>query len=317
MTQENNDTANKPAQAAQQPTAPSASDEALKQAHDARVNELKHKAGSAVSGFFQRCYAMPAICTRKIDAGCDWVEKSFPAGLFVSVSQWFARLGHIGLVFAGMVGVAFTITAAIQAESFSVLIYGLCAIVLLAVVQYVAEKFLGAIDGLINSTPGYLQSPAFMRCMAVISEAFSVVVLINAIIIALQSEEIRFFWMGLGLSITLETVAFIALHPVLTSTNVVRDAPAGEEAIAIASFFVKLLLRLLPICFGIGVVIGTVLLAINTIGMIAGKAVFPDGFRAIRIIFAVGLLPIVAYVIYALFCLLVELLRAVLSVRKR
>jgi hypothetical protein len=51
--------------------------------------------------------------------------------------------------------------------------------------------------------------------------------------------------------------AVVALNPEAVNLTITSDAKAGEEALAVLSFFAQLLLRLVPVGLGLGVVWGT------------------------------------------------------------
>ena len=83
------------------------------------------------------------------------------------------------------------------------------------------------------------------------------------------------------------------------------------------SYFAKSAIRLVPIIFGTGALLGVIVFAINTINLIRGDRYdVLAGRQAVTLILSVGILPMVSYVAFAFYCLHVELLRAILNLRK-
>jgi hypothetical protein len=236
--------------------------------------------------------------------------------MFLVISHLFARLGQASLVVAAIVGAIFATTTAIRAESLYPLLYGAGFVLLLAVVQYAAHKFLNAGERLIASAPSVLTSSAFLRCVALVGAASSILVFCGYLVFAIRAEAIDPFWIGLGLSILCVAIACVASHASLANIAIEANASAGEEAIGISSFFAKAFMRLVPILFGTGAALGTVALIISTVSQISSGEATEAAISQARTIVISGVLPFVAYIAFASFCLGIDLLRAILCIPK-
>ncbi|TFH17248.1 MAG: hypothetical protein E4H02_03380 [Lentisphaerales bacterium] len=276
--------------------------------------------GSLFSGL-KAVFSDPLICVRKLDGLLEWTRASFSAEWFDIMSRWAVKSGHVGLVTSAVVGLLFVITVAVRTTTLAPIFGGLGFILLLIVVQYTAEKFINAGVTLINSSPSVLTSRAFLQCIALIAEVGGLLFLIRCIVVAFKLKILAPFWMGLGTAVLCDSIAFVAIHPALANTSISERASAGEEAIGILSFFVKTFMRLVPIAFGTGVVVGVLALLGATLKLMVSSgtglsAGIGQSMASVQIIIWSALLPLVAYVSFAVFCLLVDLLRAVLSLNK-
>ncbi|MEI6809282.1 MAG: hypothetical protein WCN95_11230 [bacterium] len=257
----------------------------------------------------------PLFFVRILDGIIDWARRVLPRELFNVEARSFAKLGYVSLLAAAPVGLVFGITAGIKLDSFAVALYGIGFALLMIIVQYAASKLLSAGETLTMSSSTVMESDAFLRCVALISAITGVVILVSSTITAIRISDWATFMEGVGVFLLCEALSFIALHPALASTSIVGQTSTGEEAIGIVSFFAKVLMRIVPIIFG-AVAFWTLLeLAYVTFQQFRDKAGLGDGMTLASDLIKVSLLPLVAYVGFALFCLNIELMRAILSIK--
>ncbi len=118
----------------------------------------------------------------------------------------------------------------------------------------------------------------------------------------------------LGATAVLLFACGIALHPSTVNVTAGTDMSAGEEALGIGMFLVKLPVRLVPFLFGVGSVVG-LCAAIYLLYLVIAKDLFfvtEQAHDIARSVLGVGLIPVLVYVGFAVAYLLVELLRAIL-----
>lgn len=291
---------------------------------DKKTQEMANKVGSFFKEGAQRTgtgvrlvWHNPLMFVKVLDRMIDWARRVIPQELFNVISRFLARVGYVSLLVAAPVGLVFGITAGIKEERFSIALAGLAFALLMLIIQYAANKLLTAGETLTLASPTVMESDAFLRCVALISKITAIVVLISMTVIAIQNDNWSTFWTGVGAYLLLVALSFIAIHPALASTSVVErsSTSAGEEAIGIVSFFVKAFMRIVPIIFGVTAFAALVLLVIATFQQFRDRASLADGMATSRMLIQTALLPLAAYVGFALFCLQVELLRAILSIK--
>lgn len=289
---------------------------------DRKTRELTDKVGGFIKdGAFRTGTGVklvwhdPLLFVKIIDSMIDWARKTFPQELLNVVSRFFSRIGFVSLLAAAPLGLLFGITVGIKSSSFSNALYGLGFVLLMLIVQYAASKLLVAGEALTMAATTTMESDAFLRCVAVIVKTTGIVSIVYMTTLAIQLKDWSSFWSGVGILTLCQCLYFIALHPALASTSIVERSSPGEEAIGIISFFVKAAMRLVPIVFGLSAFATLVQLAIATVQLFRDKADMVDGMRLATTLVYTALLPFVAYVGFALYCLSVELMRAILSIK--
>jgi hypothetical protein len=230
--------------------------------------------------------------------------------------KWASKFGHFGLIVAAGLGFLFAIIFAVRVNSFFAFLYGIAWIIVVFVVQYTAHKFSNAGDGLIKNNPTTLASKAFLDCFGFLALIGGVVVLIIYIIQAIQVGDVIPFLVGLGLFIFLEFLALIAFNPKTATVEIVQEGSAGQEALGIVTFFLKAILRLVPIIFGVGIVVYTIMLFIDFIGVFGDNVGFAwqRGNWTASQILIFGLLPFLSYIFFVLYYLVIDVIRAILAV---
>ncbi|MFC2146206.1 hypothetical protein ACFLRT_02465 [Acidobacteriota bacterium] len=233
--------------------------------------------------------------------------------------RWISRIGHLTIIVAAALGFLFALIFAIRTNSFTGFLYGIIWVLLIFVLQYTARKFLNAGETLIENNPTQLASQAFLDCFAFLALIGGVVALIIHIIQAIQGAGVETFLMGLGMFVFLEFLALLAFNPKEVTIKIVKSNSAGQEAIGIITFFIKAFMRLIPIFFGVLVVVWTIMLFIAFIGLFGsapGNAWMRGNWYSIQILYAV-LLPFIAYIIFVLLYLCIDVIKAILSIPEK
>jgi len=236
--------------------------------------------------------------------------------------KWLTLIGHIGLIVAAILGFLFFLIAAIRAPggAGTFILYALGWIIAVFVVQYTAHRFLPAGDNLIKNNPTRLASKAFLDCVGFLAMLGGIVALFYHIYLAIKLPSFSAFLMGLGMFVFLEFLALIAFNAETVSMEIVEEASAGQEAIGIVTFFMKTLLRLVPIVFGIGIAVYTVIMLIDSFGLFSdaklSQAVFSGTFDATRIL-TFAILPFLAYIFFVVYFLVIDIIRAILVVPEK
>ena len=259
----------------------------------------------------------PLLGSHLVDRLVTWLQRTFPSGLFDFLGRFMARLGYVALVAAVPLVILYGAVAAIRGTMFSIFMTGLGAAIVLVVLQYVAHKMLAACEQSVRDLPTVLKSDGYTRCIAVLNEVAALFVFIGFTVYAIREKSGAAFWEGLGLALALDAVAYLALHPSLVTLTVDPDALPGEETIGILSFFAKAFLRLLPIVFGLATAVGAFYLLLATINVVRNRDSAVDIGKTAMLISGSALLPLAAWIAFALFSLWASLVRAILSLRSR
>ena len=256
----------------------------------------------------------------------------------------FTLAGHYGLYAAMALLLLFSLFLSVETKQVNMALLGMAGLVMLVVLQYAARCFSEALDRLNRSTPARMQSTAFLNCFALLHVFGGLVALLALTVLAVQTGRLSLVLPAIAVFILFQYVAVLALNPGTLSITIGADVTAGEEAIGVLSFLVKLWLRLVPVAFGVGVVWGTLNLSyacylvvfppvepeklIGTVGALL-MAAFGDSpisdeamkmlpaqdsaIGASTILMGSAALPIVTYVLFLVYYLLIDVFRAVLS----
>lgn len=260
----------------------------------------------------------PRKGVRLVERLLDWDRKIFPPQVLERVIDWFAKAGFLGLFAAQILSALFFVLSAIkiQGQFWSCLAYGIGAVVILGILQFTADRFLSADRSMIEHSPSRMGSGAFLECVAVLAELGGIAAFIYFIIQAKQLSEWSLIWSGLGTLVLCDALAHIALNPSMVNLSIAGDVRAGDEALGILSFFAKAIVRLTPIAFGIGVLVGVVFLAWASVVLIRdGDS--DTGYNALRQLCLCACLPLASYVFFAFYHLTLDLLWAVLAVPRK
>jgi hypothetical protein len=256
--------------------------------------------------------------------GVKWVEKfiEFTRGIFSEkildfTLKWALIFGHFALIVAAVLGLLFAIIYAIRVNDFYAFLYGIAWVILIFVVQYIAHKFSDAGENLIKNNPTRLSSKAFLDCVAFIFMIAGLVIFIVSVINLIKNGVLEIFLTGLGMAVFCEFIAMVSFHYRTITMEVVNKTTAGQEAIGIITFFMKALLKLVPLFFGVGVVLGTIILFINSFGLFGNQirtaSAWISGNHTAEQILMAGILPFVAYIVFVLYYLVIDIITAILS----
>jgi hypothetical protein len=252
----------------------------------------------------------------KLEKLLAWARKVFPQAKFEALSGWFVKYGHAGVAAAVLLCLVFGVVAAIKLAGWIFLAQGIGLAAMLVILQFTAEKFLHAGDTLIKASPSRLGSEAFLDCLALLAELAGILGFLSFFAQARNTDQWSLLWVGIGVWALADAVACIALHPAMTNVAVDPQVSAGEEAIGILSFLVKLVVRVVPIAFGVGAVIGAVGLLFGIGSVLRGGGLL-GAHASVKLVAVCACLPFASYVLFAFYHLAIDLMRAILSLPDR
>ena len=259
--------------------------------------------------------SVPNAVLGPVDAGLSGARRVLSRDLFEGGSRWLTRLGLFAIVVAAAAGL---IASLVQIKDGGIARLGVAVawVVACGVLVYVAKRFLGAGETLIAGAPTKLASPAFLDCVALLTVLGGIVALLGGAYMAITVKALDQLLSGVVVFIVCEVIACIAMNPSMICVDVEAGASTGEEAIGVLSFFVKALVKMVPLVFGIATIGGAVILIVS-IFQSFGEHVAGMPFRSyqgMQITFLAGLLPLAAYLVFLTYNLTIELMRAVLVV---
>ena len=230
------------------------------------------------------------------------------------------QTGHVAYIAAALVVVLAFLILGVRSDSFRIFFSGLLVLSLAAVVlHFLAALFLDAGPSLLRKSPSELASPAVLTLAALVFLAESLACLILAVYGLIIGDTLvqSLLWLG-GFAVLLYACA-VALNPAAVNVTAGADVSAGEEALGIAMFLVKLPLRLVPFLFGVGSVVG-LFAAFYLLYLVSTQDplfTVEAAHTTAHWVLGVALVPFLVYLGFAVSYLVVDLLRAILRTPAR
>lgn len=237
---------------------------------------------------------------------------------FERIADGVTTAGHWALLLVAVLGLVIELVGA-SSYGGSALLWGIGWLIVLPLLQYTAVQFMGATRSMVTSNPTTLGSEAFLRCYALVALVAAIVSLIGAVVRGVDVGSFQVFLSGLGVTALWLATAWLALNPSLLGIRINRQSRAGEEAIGVLSFFVKSAVRIVPIFYGVTMVVAAIQAIVLLLGMIGDSstelmmAVSRAEFAA-PLVIAAALSPFLAYVGFVLYFLAIDLMRGILSI---
>ncbi len=282
----------------------------------------RRTAGKAVRGVFEWTAAYRRSrgedSRHLFDHLLDFARSHFTAQFVETTAKIFAGFGYYGLYATMAVVLVYGVAASIRGDDWGQLLMALVGIPALIVLQYVAGRFLEALARLNRVTPGRITSPAILDCFALLSFFLGAIALLGLTLLAVQTRAFALVIPALAAFILCQYMASIAINPEALYVTVAATAGAGEEALALFSFFLKLALQTVPVLFGVGIAGGTI-----EFGYAAVRTIIPPETVALEAaatarqaaltVFVSVVLPPAAYVVFLVGHLSIDILRGVVS----
>jgi len=256
--------------------------------------------------------------------------------------EFCRNTGHYVILVGGALGLISCIVSAIRGNQLIPAVIGVGFVIALAIAQFIAMQFLSAGDALITNTPHRISSKAFLECCGLFG-LLGALGLFAAGFFAGVSVGKNNGWVAIVIFTYCATIAFqlvyltaIAFNPRTVNISA-GSGSAGEEAVGILGFFLKALLKLLPIQFlfsGIFAVLmilegfssrsqqmnafsGDLLGERSPLGsLLSGNSVLGE-YSGIALLLFACLLPFIGYFLFVLFNLGLEVIRAILSLTEK
>ena len=250
----------------------------------------------------------------------DWciglARKMLSKDLLDNVDELGKKVGNVALIVAALFFFIGMVIVGIKNKDFLATPgMGLVYVLAFCLAQYVAIKFLDAGKTLIEKSPSRLSSSAILECVALLAILGAVGALGGGIFMSIGMKSVQPLIAGLGATLILLYLAGTALNSEVVNVKVAGDASAGEEAIGIYAFLLKVHLRLVPFVYGVSL-LGLALLLIYTSVTLPFKDFASSIFLiqpGTQIMF-IALMPFGIYVAVLFLYLTIDVIRAILVI---
>ncbi len=249
------------------------------------------------------------------------IKKTLSKDIFEFLKKWSITTGDYGLYVGAVVVVIIGVIASIRLETIKVFLYSIGFGISFIIIQYIAVRFNEINEKLILKNETYMLSSGFTDAMGIFSIIAGVGYFFVYFYIAIKLPEFTPFLEGVAIFVVFILISMVSFNPSLVSIKSVKSNSAGEEAIGIISFFIKLSLKLVPFIYGIGVLLYILLLLIHS------KDIFGSSFRMaiawenihndMVFLFVLGISPFIAYVSFVFNFLIVDIVKAILLIPQK
>jgi hypothetical protein len=130
---------------------------------------------------------------------------------------------------------------------------GLAAAALLAVLQYTARRLGGPLEQIHRTTPFRMTSSTVPDCFAMLQAIIGLAALVGLTLRAVQTGSISLVLPGMAVFIVCWYSAMAAINLQALHVTITSAATVKEEALGIVALFLKIVVRLTPVLFGVGV----------------------------------------------------------------
>ena len=260
-----------------------------------------------------------------------WARRSgeFPRGSARGSSNAplaFSRdIGQYAVLVGCGLTLLYAIYAAIKFNSFAMFITGIGLIAAIAVAQFAAKRFLAAAVRIIDTTPSRIASPAFLECAGLLFLLAALGTLVGGCVTSIRAETVLPLLPALLFAASLTYGGAVALHPKIANVEI-ADGTAGEEAIGLLAFFLKTgprcpVFLLLAVGGDLAILVsfsqsgqGFAAAISAVLQVVPLPLEAPAGLAGSAVVLVAALLPLLAYFVFLLQYLLIDLIRAVLCV---
>ncbi len=261
----------------------------------------------------------PLFLANLLEKFVVWMGKVLSVKLFGFLKKWILLIAQWGFYAASGISLLIGIIGAIRGGGANVFFTALAFSIGCFVVQFVGNKFLNAGDVLIEKNPTRISSPAFLDSFALLAVIAGFASLLFHLYLAIKLPSFEPLLFGIVSFVLLWFLAFVLINPKEITVSVVKDTTAGQEAIGIITLFIKSVMKIVPIIFGVGIIYATVSMLINMFGLFkSNPGIAWIGISADMVTFIyAALLPLLAYLGFILAFLFIDVTRAVLSIPQK
>lgn len=255
-----------------------------------------------------------------IDNFFNYLRKGYFSDFLDKNVDWLTKWGLNGLYVSAVLGLLTSIYVPYnygQIEFGLSIAIGFAWVLVCIVAHYTAVKFLPNLDNIIKSTPTKLTSTAFTDSFALIAGIGGVASLIAGTYFAISTENIELFVYGVFAFIFCEYLMSLSLNPETLGIEITDKTTAGEEFIGILSFIMKGFLRLIPVMFGSGIILGIVRIFDIWLGDVEYINQLVAQVAAVGRISAAAFLPVTGYLAFLLYYFSIDIVASIIAIPQK
>lgn len=236
-------------------------------------------------------------------------------------------------VLAGIVlTLVYAIVAAVRYKSFDAFATGLGIAIGLVIAQYAASRFMASSERILASTPNRISSKAFLDCAGLLLLLAALGLFIGGIYTAIRVSSAAPLVSAIVIAPLLMLAGAIALNPDVVGVEI-KESSAGEEAVGIMSFCLKIWVKIVPPLFCLLALAGCVItvwswfdakmaaFSLSGFAQFGGVKLLPfldafmiRGMAGPSLVLYACMTPVIVYLLFIFWSLALDLARAILAI---
>ena len=258
-----------------------------------------------------------------LDVVIDTARDRCPANVAATLSRLAGNVGIYLLYAAAVLAPIAGLLISTRTGAFRPVVAGIALGIGLIALQYVGVRLLGACDAAIQANASVLPSLAIPDCAFVLCVIGTLLGAISLIGVAISAGEINPFLAALAILVVGGFTALVAIEPAGINVAVDSECGAGQEAVGVLTFFVKVFLRCAPIAFAASVAFatwGVVSFVFDVLRASSEQVPLMVVFRSpltASTLLAAAAVPVYAYGLLLVYYLTLDVLSAIVSIPRK
>jgi len=267
--------------------------------------------------------ASPGHGWHPFDLLIDTAREACPANLATTVSRFAGVAGTYLLYAASALVPVIGLLICIKTGNFRPLPAAIGISIGLLALQFVGARLLGACESAIQANGSILPSLTVPDCAFVLIVVSTLLGSLALIVLAIAETSLNPFLAALAVLVVGGFTALVAIEPTGINVTVDPNCNAGQEAVGVLTFLLKLFLRCAPIAFAAAVayaIWGEVSLVYRILRATSEQVPFIAGVQATAtasILFAAAAVPLYAYFALLVYYLTLDVISAIVSIPRK
>ncbi|MCD8481706.1 MAG: GYF domain-containing protein [Verrucomicrobia bacterium] len=286
--------------------------------------ELPNRAKAGVSGNWE------SLLGNVIEWVLALSKRLLSPDLVANIRMFGVRYGQMSILLTAGAAVLGGIVAAIRIPNGggAVLAGSIVLVILLAIAQFSANRFIGSCEVMLKATKTRTSTTAIYDILGLVFMLVAVLLFlsISAVAIAAGGLGLMGLFLAILALIVYGCVAAASFHLSQLAMDVDEATGPGENAVCLLSYFLKLKLYLAPIGFGALTIFGGVLQIVTVLVVLVN----PDATRGLESFLPVGgamvvvggailaligaFFPLLAYFYFMIMYLIIDIIKSIVSI---
>ena len=256
------------------------------------------------------------IAEKVIDQAVKFAE----TGVFVKISNFFGRFGHMGLVLGALASMLFLLVSAIRLDSLMMALLIIPIPIALALAQYSIVKFIDLCEQTVVNTPTQMSGLTIFYLLGFFLLISGLCGALGLGYYTVKFPESDILFKGTLSVILICTTGFLFLTPSALSLHEDKSSSAGQDGLSFLGTFLKVYLAGARFIFGFCCTLGGLAAGVGALGFVVSRS-SPSPMNwfmsGIFLVISGALTPITIYIISIIYFIFIDTLLSVIGMAKK